>query len=472
YSLGGRVQMAVSRVSNKKTISLYKLFLRYLAMFCLTTVLLMGVILLCVGIGFQKGFVLPANYAERAVREVRDRIAQSDSFDKTLIPFPCSYILMDESGNIVESDMTSREIERALEQIKKRLDNAGGNAMRQYVMIERGDFICVICYDMYVHFASPVLDKWLLKPELLIPLIFLVLFLLTAFVTAVRFGRRLKRELEPIVETIERIARQELGFEKNMTGIRELNAVLGSIEEMGATLEESLKAQWEMEQNRRMQISAVAHDIKIPLTLVRGNVELLMEEDFSGEDMELLEGISAGTGKIEQYLGLLSDAAKAENTGQLRAECFSVAEWMDEIERQAGAQCRRKAIVLHVEKESLPETFYGDRELLIRAVSNILDNAVEYTPQQGEITFFAGGSAGQIVFRVTDSGKGFSDSSLRFAARQFYTECKERSGKHYGLGLFVADMAARRHGGRLMLANRQDGSGAVVTLAVGRAHSS
>ncbi len=270
----------------------------------------------------------------------------------------------------------------------------------------------------------------------------------------------------------ERIARQELGFEKNMTGIRELNAVLGSIEEMGATLEESLKAQWEMEQNRRMQISAVAHDIKIPLTVVRGNVELLLEEDFSGEDMELLEGISAGTGKIEQYLGLLSDAAKAENTGKLRAECFSVAEWMDEIERQAGAQCRRKAIVLHVEKESLPETFYGDRELLIRAVSNILDNAVEYTPQQGEITFFAGGSAGQIVFRVTDSGKGFSDSSLRFAARQFYTECKERSGKHYGLGLFVADMAARRHGGRLMLANRQDGSGAVVTLAVGRAHSS
>ena len=173
------------------------------------------------------------------------------------------------------------------------------------------------------------MHKWLWNPELLIPLIFLTFFLLNAVVTAVQFGRRLKRELEPIVETVDKIAGRELHFEKKLTGIRELNAVLDTIEEMGATLEESLKAQWEMEQNRRMQIAAVTHDIKIPLTVVRGNAELLLEEDFSDEDRELLEGICAGSGKIEQYLGLLNEAAKAESTGQMRAECFSVAECID-----------------------------------------------------------------------------------------------------------------------------------------------
>lgn len=458
--------MAVSKGARRKTISLHKLFLQYLAVFSLTTILLAGVTLLCVEAGFRSGFVLPANYAERAVKGARDEIARSDAFDRTLIPFPCTYILFDFDGTIIESDMTSGEIERAVERIRKQLNHTGWNAAYQYAIIERSDSVCVVCYDIRAHFSSPVLHKWLLNPELLIPLVFLMLFLLNALVTAVRFGRRLKRELDPIVETVDKIASRELHFEKKLTGIRELNAVLDTIEEMGATLEESLKAQWEMEQNRRMQISAVTHDIKIPLTVVRGNAELLLEEDFSDEDRELLEGICAGSGKIEQYLGLLNEAAKAESTGQMRAECFSVAECIDEMERQAGAQCRRKGIVLNVKRKNLPQTFCGDRELLVRAVSNIFDNAVEYTPEQGEIAFSVEGCAGQLVFRVADSGKGFSDSGLRLAAGQFYTECQERSGKHYGLGLFIADMAARSHGGSLTLANKTDQTGAVVTLSI------
>ncbi len=109
-----------------------------------------------------------------------------------------------------------------------------------------------------------------------------------------------------------------------MTGIREFNAVLHSIQDMEKALEQSLKEQWEMEQNRRMQISAVAHDLKIPLTVVRGNVELLLEEDFSGGDRELLEGIRAGAGRIEQYTGLLSDAVRAESAEHMADRLFAV----------------------------------------------------------------------------------------------------------------------------------------------------
>lgn len=110
--------------------------------------------------------------------------------------------------------------------------------------------------------------------------------------------------------------------------------------------------------------------------------------------------------------------------------------------------------------------FYGDRELIVRAVSNILDNAVEHSPVQGTIELFVEGCGSRLVFRVTDSGTGFSDNALKYAAQQFYTECGERSGKHYGLGLFIADRAAHQHGGSLQIANRQEGNGAVVTLTV------
>ncbi len=273
--------MAVSRTLNRRTVSLYKLFLRYLAVFCLTTILFAGVVILCASAGFQSGFVLQANYAERAVGEARDRIARSEPFDRALIPFPCTYILIDRDGTVVESDMTSGEIDRALGQIRALLSNAPRDAMHQYALIERADSVCVVCYDMYVHFASPILDQWLPRPELLAMLILLAFFLLDAFVTAVRFGQRLKRELEPIVTAVDRIAGQELDLGVTVTGIGEFNTVLRSIQDMGDALERSLKEQWELEQDRRMQISAVAHDIKIPLTVIRGNAELLLE----GEDL-------------------------------------------------------------------------------------------------------------------------------------------------------------------------------------------
>ena len=137
--------MAVSKGARIKTISLHKLFLQYLAVFSLTTILLAGVTLLCVEAGFRSGFVLPANYAERAVKEARDGIARSDAFDRTLIPFPCTYILFDFDGTVIESDMTPGEIERAVERIRKQLNHTGGNAAYQYAIIERSDSVCVVC---------------------------------------------------------------------------------------------------------------------------------------------------------------------------------------------------------------------------------------------------------------------------------------------------------------------------------------
>ena len=69
-------------------------------------------------------------------------------------------------------------------------------------------------------------------------------------------------------------------------------------------------------------------------------------------------------------------------------------------------------------------------------------------------------------FTITDSGKGFSFASLKNATQQFYTEQEERSGKHYGMGLFIAESVAKKHGGNLIIANKEEGCGAVVTLNV------
>lgn len=451
--------MAIKR---QKATGLYWLFLKHLAIFCFSTVLLILTLYAILLIGIISGFILPANYAEQAVRQIREQIAEMEEFDEAVIPFPCKYVLFDENTIVLAGNMNQQEIEKAQEV----MINSALYSNEWYTIIYRKDSICVISYDMYPHFSSPFLHNLLPNPQWCGIVLFFVGFFLIAIGIASVFGRKLKKELEPIMEATEAIKKQELHFDIKATHIREFNMVLDSIQDMSEALEDSLKQQWQLEQNRKMQISAITHDIKTPLTIIRGNAELLQDSSLSAEDKELLEYIQTSSDKIENYLSLLMEAAKAEKENEMRAEHFSVNACIHELELLAKSQCKAKNITLTIQKETIPESFYGEKELIFRAVSNILVNAIEYTPELGEIEFMIRGSSNQLTFTVADSGTGFTEDSLRLAPQEFYTERKERSGKHYGLGLFIAKTVASKHNGELLLTNKEEGHGAVVTLIV------
>lgn len=449
-------------IKKQKAIRLYWLFLKYLTVFCISTILLLVTLYAILLLGINSGAILPANYAEQAVRQIGEHIADMEEFDEAAIPFPCKYVLFDEYFHVLTSNMNLYEIEKAQDVMM----NSTVYINEWYTMIHRKDSVCVISYDMYPHFSSPVLHKLLPNPQWCGIILFLVGFFAIAIVIALAFGRKLRQELEPIMEATASIKRQELHFDVHATRIQEFNTVLDSIQEMSTALEASLKQQWSLEQNRKMQISAITHDIKTPLTIIRGNTELLQESELCLEDKELLEYIQTSSDKIEKYLGLLIEATKAENGAVVKAELFSVGACIQELEVLAKSQCKAKNLVLMMHKETLPESFYGDKELIFRAVSNILENAIEYTPEHGEVEFIIAGTDEQLTFTVADNGAGFSEDSLRMATQEFYTERKERSGKHYGLGLFIAKTVAKRHNGELLLTNKADGLGAVVTLMI------
>lgn len=450
-------------IKKQKAIGLYRQFLKYLTFFCISTVLLFLTLYMILVIGINSGFILPANYAEQTVRQLSEQLAVMEEFDEAIIPFPCKYVLFDETSTVLSSNMNQKEIAKAQEVWK----NSAVYTNEWYMLIPRETSVCVISYDMYPHFSSPVLHNLIPNPEWCGIILFFVGFFTIAVGIAFAFGRKLKKELEPIMEATEAIKRQDLQFAVTATRIREFNTVLESIQDMNEALRDSLKQQWSLEQHRKMQISALTHDIKTPLTIIKGNTELLQEAELSPEDMELLEYIHASSDKIEKYLGLLMAAARAEKNDELKPENFSVAACIEELELQAKAQCKAKNIMLITQKEALPELFFGDKELILRAVTNILDNAIEYTPAFGKINFIICGDSNRLTFTVADSGKGFTADSLKFATQEFYTERKERSDRHYGLGLFIAKSVTEKHNGTLLLANRESNCGAVVTLVFG-----
>ena len=148
---------------------------------------------------------------------------------------------------------------------------------RTYVKRQTDTRIVVLTYDFRSAFANPTFRRLFPSAELLE--VFLLLFLLlAAFVLVItRQAKYLSRELFHLQEAADEIRNQSLDFTIRPTAIREFNQVAASLDALKSELSASLKEQWHMQQQRRRQFSALAHDIKTPLTIVRGNAELLSE---------------------------------------------------------------------------------------------------------------------------------------------------------------------------------------------------
>lgn len=445
-----------------KNPSLFSLFIKYLITFCIGNVIVAVLLLGGYFYGIASGMILPANYAEKRLEQVKAEQEGKEFFDADSIPFTCTYVRFDKNGNVIEGNMKKDHLEDA----KKILAGDAKTVRGYYMIIKQTDSSCLIKYDLMTHFASPFLHRIMNNPGLLFLGVFIIFFLLLIVITAMKFGKTLKVQLEPMIMATNAIKEQDLMFQITPTKVKEFNAVLDSIADMKDALKASLERQWEEEQSRRTQMAALIHDIKTPLTLVRGNAELLIESTLPEEELELSQIIYQGAEKIEQYITLMMDTATAENLSSFHGQEFLLEDLIAEIAVQAKALCKYKQLAFAVQEQELPHTLYGDRTLIFRGIMNILDNAVEYSPHQGKISLYIKKNHDMLECTVMDQGRGFSAAGLKQAAKQFFTEQQERSGKHYGMGLFLAKSVAEKHGGQLMLANQENGCGAIVTMTV------
>lgn len=97
----------------------------------------------------------------------------------------------------------------------------------------------------------------------------------------------------------------------------------------------------------------------------------------------------------------------------------------------------------------------------------MLSNAVEHTPQGGDVTFEIWENNSELFFQITDTGKGFSDEALKHATEQFFMDDDSRnSNSHYGIGLYVAASVAKKHNGKIILDNSDVAGGAKVTIQI------
>lgn len=448
-----------------KVIKLRTIFIRYLLLFCIGTICWVFILLFSYSAIVSSGRIYPANYAEQQLSKVKNAIAASDVVTPEQIPELCDYAVYTMNGTKLSGSLSQQDAEKAWREVST--SETGQDLFYQYVKINRKNQVCVIRYSLFPQYKSSVLRKYLPGIDTLVFILFILGLVTGALILASTFGKKLTRKMDNLQHATEKIQSQDLEFTVQSSGVLEIDHVLQSLDQMRDALKSSLKKQWDLEQARREQMAALAHDIKTPLTVARGNADLLSETDQTKEQKEYTAYIKESTCQMEQYIKLLIDLSKAELGYSLNKNPIDSKSFMDSILNQMTALGSVKKVTVHCETHLLPKSFNADSGLLQRALLNIVSNAVEFSPRNGKIDFTANAAQNHIRFCVTDCGKGFSTHDLKQATQQFYMGDKSRtSNAHYGMGLFIAKCIAEQHGGTLAITNSAVSGGGQVTIEI------
>ena len=196
----------------------------------------------------------------------------------------------------------------------------------------------------------------------------------------------------------------------------------------------------------------IAHDLRTPLTRARLTLERGRTNATTLEQLqEVADKAIAG---IDQSLSIVTALLRlAEIENSRRSSAFgdvALGDMLREVCDMYEPIAEDKQIALSV-AISDRLSVRGDRDLLLEAVANIVDNAIKFTPQGGRVELALLRSAGETILRVTDTGPGISDQEQEAVLRRFYRSDKIRNTPGFGLGLSLVSAIAKLHGFRLII---------------------
>lgn len=448
-----------------RTTSLRRLLLRYLIATLVATIVVFIAVFFLFLAGKSAHLYTYAGSAEAEAQTAAQTISAAAAFDPSDVPASCRYLLAASDGQMLQTDMTQQEQEEALAFAKGTGSSAGSGGY--YLATGCADGTCILRYTIGAHYTSVWAEDHLLNIEITAALVFVLATIVACLSIAARFARQIRRGLQPVASAAQSIRESDLGFVTGHSPIREFEDIALSMEDMRHALSESLEKQWKMEQEQRRQVTEIAHDLKTPLTIVKGNAELL-QKDHAPEDMRRhAAGIATGVDRLEYGISILNDLSRSEEGRRSTPEQIETAGFVDSISLQADHLAETRGCRLDLTRSHLPDSFIADAGLLERALMNMVSNAVEHSPFGGAIRIDITSENGSILFSVEDQGPGFSDDALEKATERFYRDGGEADiAPHLGLGLTIAEHVAHLHSGILDISNLPETGGGKVVLSI------
>lgn len=307
---------------------------------------------------------------------------------------------------------------------------------------------------------------------ILIGIVFCLLLMVTNTIVSYQFSRSIIKPLNNLQEAAAEIRKGNLDYQIVEEGDQEIQALCRDLELMRIKLKDSILTQLMYEENRKMLVTSISHDLKTPVTSIKGYVE------------GIFDGVANTPEKMERYLKTIS--LKAQQVDQMVDDLLLYAKLdMKQIpfnfERTDLEEFLKDCLLeseAELETHQIKLTFLNelqekrqvllDRERMRRVIMNILDNSRKYMNKaQGEIAIHLRETNSSIIIELRDNGLGINESELPHIFERFYRSDMARSEiKGSGLGLAIAKQIIEGHQGKVWAVSCGDqGTSIMISLS-------
>jgi Signal transduction histidine kinase len=301
---------------------------------------------------------------------------------------------------------------------------------------------------------------------------FFISFIAINILMSYLFSKRILKPISLLKKATAEISRGDLNFEIIESGDSEIKELCADFEKMRIQLKDSIRMKMKYDDNRKMLVSSISHDLKTPITSIKGYVE------------GILDGVANSPEKIDRYLKTIYSKAEQIdvmiddlllyskldlNQLPFNYEKTNIVEYFNYCIHESAPELQKSNINIEL-TNALKESNYVkiDRERMMRVIINIIDNSRKYMDKkQGQITIILRETNSSIIIELRDNGSGIDKNDINRIFDRFYRANVARTDtKGSGLGLAIAKQIVEGHKGKIWaVSHENEGTSIIISLA-------
>lgn len=299
--------------------------------------------------------------------------------------------------------------------------------------------------------------------QLVLPLIFFIGLLLLADI--IFYKVKLKTPIEILNKGAMEISNNNLDFCLEYNNNDELGNLCNAFEKMRSELNKNNIKMWTMINDRKQLNAAFSHDLRNPLTVLKGYSNYLTKYIPTGKlsDEKILSTtqlMSEHINRIEYYVENMSNAQRLEDL-VVSKSMSNINKFIENLDENISiiAKQEEKSFTLKSQLNNI--NLFFDENIILRVVENIISNAFRYARNNVSILIYL--EQELLTFVIEDDGIGFSKESLKSALRPFYRDkTLNDSNAHFGMGLYISKILCEKHGGSISIENNSTNSAKIT----------
>lgn len=291
--------------------------------------------------------------------------------------------------------------------------------------------------------------------------------LIAAVLASFLISRQVVSPVQRMMTMSHRIAEGEYDERLKVSGNLQSNQ-LDELNQLGLSFNQMADKLEKTEAMRRRLIGDVTHELRTPLAAIIGYTEGLMDGVLPGTP-EIYQQVHSEADRLQRLVNDLQELSRVEaGAYQLTLESVSPVDLIETVANHLRRQFEEQGIHLETKLDAELPNVSADKDRILQVLTNLVGNALQYTPTGGSVVLTAAKEKAEIVINITDTGIGISPDHLPFIFDRFYRTDRSRArvSGGSGIGLTIAQALVKAHHGRIWAESAGEGKGSAFHFSL------